>query len=81
MRTRIEVGGGQKRSKRRVFQRKVARHNLFMEHLQARPTPREMELRLVCVNELVETRLTLPRKALKPRASSGKRKKRRERLI
>ncbi len=81
MRTRIEVGGGQKRSKRWVFQRKVARYDLSMEHLQARPTPREMELRLVCVNEPVETRLTLPRKALKPRASRGRRKKKRERLI
>lgn len=54
---------------------------MSMEHLQARPTPREMELRLVCVNVPVETRLTLPRKALKPRASRGRRKKKRERLI
>lgn len=52
---------------------------LVREHLQARPMPHEMEPRLVCVKELVRTRLTPQHEVLKP--TEKKRKKRRECLF
>lgn len=39
---------------------------LVREHLQARPMPREMEPRLVCVKEPVRTRPSPQHEAIKP---------------
>lgn len=77
-------GGGAwiRSTEKKGFQRRAARRGLFWEHLQARPTPLKMGLRLVCVRDPVLTRPSQAQ-ALKPTAgkkiAKGDRKNERER--
>lgn len=58
--------GGGKALKEASVPAKGDKMQLVLEHLQARPMPREMEPRLVCVKEPVRTRLSPQREVLKP---------------
>lgn len=59
-------GAGGKALKEASVPAKGDKTQLVREHLQARPMPREMEPRLVCVNEPVRTRPSPQHEALKP---------------
>lgn len=62
----MKGGGGGKALKEASVPAKGDKMQLVLEHLQARPMPREMEPRLVCVKKLVRTRLTPQHEVLKP---------------
>lgn len=72
------VGGSGKALKEASVPAKGDKMQLVLEHLQARPMPREMEPRLVCVKEPVRTRLSPQREVLKP---AGKKKKEEEGVL
>lgn len=59
-------GGSGKALKEASVPAKGDKIQLVLEHLQARPMPREMEPRLVCVKEPVRTRSTPQHEVLKP---------------